>query len=134
MVVHRLGRPGVLDPVGVGADEVWQWDHALALLTAPGGYLDHVPAGVPAVLALCGLEEQPDSVGLFDFTARAMADPRLPLVLFCHRDERGLSLRAACRREAGDDDDGDGGGPDDGACDGACDGGDGGDGDGGGAA
>ena len=115
-VVHRLGRPGVLDPVGVGADEVWQWDHALALLTATGGYLDHVPAGVPAVLALCGLEDQPDSVGLFDFTARAMADPRLPLVLFCHRDERGLSLRAACRREAGDDDD-DGGGPDDGASD-----------------
>lgn len=104
-VVHRLGRPDVSDPVGVGADDVWQWDHALTLLTAPGGYLAQVPAGVPTVLALCGLEQQPDSVGLFDFTARAMADPRLPLVLFCHRGEDGLSLRAACRYEPDDDGD-----------------------------
>lgn len=105
-VVHRLGRPGVSDPVGVGADAVWQWDHAYALLTGPGGYLAQVPAGVPVVLALTGLEQQPDSVGLFEFTARAMTHPRVPLVVFCSRreDGLGLSLRAACRQEDADAD------------------------------
>lgn len=98
-VVHRLGRAGVSDPVGVGADTVWLWDHAYALLTGPGGYLAQVPAGVPVVLALTGLEQQPDSVGLFEFTARAMAHPRMPLVVFCSRLADGLSLRAACREE-----------------------------------
>ncbi len=102
-VVHRLGRAGVIDPVGVGADAVWEWDHQLALLTGPGGYLDQVPAGVPVVLALAGLEQQPDSVGLFDFTGRAMADPRLPLVMFCSRGEAGLSVRTACREDLCDD-------------------------------
>jgi len=105
-VVHRLGRAGVSDPVGVGADTVWQWDHAHALLTGPGGYLDQVPHGVPVVLALTGLEQQPDSVGLFAFTARAMAHPRVPLVVFCSRHEdglSGLSLRAACREEDAED-------------------------------
>lgn len=100
-VVHRLGRAGVSDPVGVDADAVWQWEHAYALLTGPGGYLAQVPAGVPVVLALTGLEQQPDSVGLFEFTARAMAHPRVPLVVFCSRreDGLGLSLRSACREE-----------------------------------
>lgn len=102
-VVHRLGRPGVSDPVGVGPDEVWQWDHALALLTGPGGYLDQVPAAVPVALVLAGLEQQPDSVGLFGFTARAMEHPRLPLVVFCSRGQDGLSLRAAWREEPADD-------------------------------
>ncbi len=102
-VVHRLGRPGVSDPVGTGPDEVWQWDHAHALLTGPGGYLDQVPAAVPVALVLCGLEQQPDSVGLFAFTGRAMEHPRLPLVVFCSRGQDGLHLRAACREEpAGD--------------------------------
>lgn len=96
-VVHRLGRADSLDPVGVGPHEVWQWDHAHALLTGPGGYLDQVPAQVPVVLALAGLEQQPDSVGLFEFTGRAMEHPRVPLVLFCSRAETGLSLRAAFR-------------------------------------
>ena len=102
-VVHRLGREGVVDPVGVGADEVWQWDHALALLTGPGGYLDHVPPAVPVVLVLAGVEQQPDSIGLFGFTGRAMEHPRLPLVVFCSRDGDGLSLRAAFREEDQDD-------------------------------
>ena len=88
-VVYRLGRADARDPVGVGADEVWQWDHAYALLTGAGGYLDQVPPEVPVVLALTGLEQQPDSVGLFGFTARVMAHPRLPLVLFCHRGDEG---------------------------------------------
>lgn len=102
-VVYRLGRPGVSDPVGVGPDAVWQWDHVHALLAGPGGYLDQVPGHVPVVLALTGLEEQPDSVGLFEFTGRAMAHPRVPLVLFCSRLDGGLSLRTACREEDADD-------------------------------
>lgn len=102
-VVHRLGRVGVSDPVGVSADAVWEWDHAFTLLTGPGGYLDQVPEHVPVVLALAGLEQQPDSVGLFAFTARAMAHPRLPLVVFCSRLEDSLSLRAACREDDADD-------------------------------
>ncbi|MBK8165994.1 MAG: putative selenium-dependent hydroxylase accessory protein YqeC [bacterium] len=105
-VVHRLGRSGVIDPVGVGPGDIWQWDHAHALLTAPGGYLAQVPADVPVVLVLAGLEQQPDSVGLFEFTGRAMDHPRVPLVVFCSRGEEGLVLRAACREESGDDDDG----------------------------
>jgi hypothetical protein len=56
------------------------------------------------VLALAGLEQQPDSVGLFEFTGRAMAHPRVPLVLFCSRLEDGLSLRAAWRDEEDADD------------------------------
>ncbi|MBM4129458.1 putative selenium-dependent hydroxylase accessory protein YqeC [bacterium] len=104
-VVHRLGRPDVRDPVGARPDEVWQWDHAHALLTGPGGYLDQVPAAVPIALVLAGLEQQPDSVGLFAFTGRALEHPRLPLVVFCSRGEDGLRLRAACRAEqAGGDD------------------------------
>ncbi len=103
-VVHRLGRDGVSDPVGVKGDAVWEWDHLLALLTGAGGYLDHVPDGVPVVLALAGLEQQPDSVGLFDFTARAMGDPRLPLVMFCSRGEDGvLRVRTACREDLCED-------------------------------
>lgn len=104
-VVHRLGRGEAVDPVGIGADEVWQWDHALALLTGPGGYLDQVPPEVPVALVLAGVEQQPDSIGLFGFTGRAMEHPRLPLVVFCSRGEAGLSLRAAFREDA----DGDGG-------------------------
>lgn len=102
-VVHRLGKPGVIDPVGVGPDEIWQWDHACTLLTAPGGYLAQVPDDVPVVLVLAGLEQQPDSVGLFEFTGRAMEHPRVPLVVFCSRDGQGLHLRAACREEPADD-------------------------------
>lgn len=98
-VVHRLGRPDAIDPVGVRPDEVWQWDHAWTLLTAPGGYLARVPASVPVVLVLAGLEQQPDSVGLFEFCGRAMELPRVPLVVFCSRAEQGLHLRAACREE-----------------------------------
>lgn len=103
-VVHRLGREGVADPVGIGPDEVWQWDHALALLVGPGGYLDQVPPDVPVALVLAGLEQQPDSIGLFEFTGRAMEHPRVPLVVFCSRGEEGLSLRAAFREAPGDND------------------------------
>ena len=96
-VVHRLGRGDVRDPVGVAPDALWSWDHAHELLVGAGGYLAQVPDHVPVVLALAGMEQQPDSVGLFAFVARAMAHPRLPLVLFCSRGPDGCHLRAACR-------------------------------------
>lgn len=67
-------------------------DHALARAAA-------VPPGVPVVLALTGLEDQPDSIGLFGFTGRMMADPRLAVVLFCSAVGDGLSVRACCRAE-----------------------------------
>lgn len=102
-VVHRLGRSDAIDPVRARPDEVWQWDHAWTLLTAPGGYLDHVPASVPVALVLAGLEQQPDSVGLFEFCGRAMEHPRVPLVVFCSRMGPELHLRAACREEPADD-------------------------------
>lgn len=102
-VVHRLGRADAIDPVGARPDDVWQWDHAWTLLTAPGGYLAQVPSGVPVVLVLAGLEQQPDSVGLFEFCGRAMDDPRLPLVVFCSRTPQGPQVRAACREESADD-------------------------------
>lgn len=98
-VVHRLGRAEVHDPVGVAADALWSWDHAHELLVGPEGYLAQVPAHVPVVLALAGMEQQPDSVGLFSFVARAMAHPRLPLVLFCSRGPDGCHLRSACRED-----------------------------------
>lgn len=101
-VVHRLGRDDATDPVGARPDEVWQWDHAWTLLTAPGGYLAQVPTGVPVVLVLAGLEQQPDSVGLFEFCGRAMDHPRLPLVVFCSLADGGLQLRTACREEPPD--------------------------------
>lgn len=95
-VLHRFGREaqsalGKLQPW-----TVWEWDHALALLQGEGGYLSRVPAEVPCVLALTGLDEQPDSVGLFDFVGRAMAHPRLPLVMFCSLGSETPLIRTAC--------------------------------------
>jgi probable selenium-dependent hydroxylase accessory protein YqeC len=82
-VLHRFGRQPWLPLEDLKEWTVWEWDHALALLLEPGGYLSCVPDGVPAVLALTGMDEQQDSIGLFDFVGRAMADPRLPVVMFC---------------------------------------------------
>ena len=45
--------------------------------------MDQVPPDVPVILALTGLDEQPDSIGLFEFAGQAMADGRLPIVLLC---------------------------------------------------
>ena len=52
------------------------------------------------VLALTGLEAQPDSIGMFGFTGRMMTDPRLAVVLFCTAGADGLSLRACCRADS----------------------------------
>ncbi len=83
--------PDGLEPWTVLAWEHLQ-DYALARAAA-------LPAGVPVVLALTGLEDQPDSIGLFGFTGRMMADPRLAVVLFCTAAGDELSVRACCRAE-----------------------------------
>ena len=95
-VLHRFGRiPGPL-PGDLQDWTVWEWDHSLTLLQKGGGYLDRVPAGVPCVLALTGMEAQPDSIGLFDFVGRAMEDGRLPLTLFCDLSAEPPGIRTAC--------------------------------------
>lgn len=100
-VVHRFGR----QPSSALDDhEDWtilEWDHAEQLVLGEDGYLARVPEDVPAVLALAGLGEQADSIGLFSFADRAMADPRLPLVLFCETSADPPSVRTACRDDEG---------------------------------
>lgn len=66
------------------------------LLLVPNGYLAQVPTGVPTVLALTGLADQADSIGLFEFVGRAMARPELPLVMFCSATDGTLQIRTAC--------------------------------------
>jgi probable selenium-dependent hydroxylase accessory protein YqeC len=100
--VHRWGR--LSSPVlGELADHgPLEWRHLTRLLEHDGGYLDRVPPRVPAVLALAGLSEQDDSIGLFEFVGRAMEHPELPLVLFCSLGPAGLAVRTACAEpEAG---------------------------------
>ena len=79
-----------------------EWDHLLALLQEPGGYLEQVPEGVPALLAMAGMGQVEDSIGLFDFVGRAMAHPRLPLTLFCETGGEQPSFRAGFRVEEGE--------------------------------
>ncbi len=66
------------------------------LLLGEGGYLAQVPTGVPAVLSMTGLAEQDDSIGLFEFVGKAMADPALPLVMFCTLTDDGFQIRTSC--------------------------------------
>ena len=97
--VHRLGRVPfpALDALPAGA--ILEWDHLLAVLLEPGGYLGQVPPHVPAMLAVAGMSQVDDSIGLFDFVGRAMAHPRLPLTLFCETSGEEPSFRTGCRRE-----------------------------------
>lgn len=90
---------GVLAGAELATWSTWEWEHSLELLTGPGGYLDQVPDEIPVVLALTGLDQQPDSVGLFDFVGRAMVDPRLPIVVFGSLVGDEPSLRAVWRTE-----------------------------------
>ena len=83
-------------PAGMEPWTVLAWEHLEDLVLARAGA---VPSGVPVVLALTGLEDQPDSIGLFGFTGRMMADPRLAVVLFCSAAGDGLSVRACCRAD-----------------------------------
>lgn len=98
-VLHRFGRQAWKPLEDLKSWTIWEWDHALTLLREPGGYLDHVPLEVPCVLALTGMDEQPDSIGLFDFVGRAMADPRLPLTLFCDLASVPPVIRTVCQEE-----------------------------------
>ena len=90
-------KGGILAGNELATWSTWEWEHCLELLSGPGGYLDQIPPGVPAVLALTGLDLQPDSVGLFDFVGRAMADPRVPIVVFGSLAGDEPSLRAVSR-------------------------------------
>lgn len=92
-------REGALGDADLATWTTWEWDHSLELLAGPGGYLDQVPPDVPTVLALTGLDLQPDSVGLFDFVGRAMAHPRLPIVLFGSLAGDDPGLKAVCRED-----------------------------------
>ncbi len=98
--VHRLGRrPSVvLDELPAGA--ILEWDHILELLRGDGGYLDQVPEDVPTILALGGMAEVVDSIGLFDFVGKAMEDPRLPISLFFETSGDEPSFRTGCRQES----------------------------------
>jgi hypothetical protein len=94
-------REGALGDAELATWSTWEWDHSLELLAGDGGYLEQVPPDVPVVLALTGLDLQPDSVGLFDFVGRAMAHPRLPIVLFGSLTGEDAALRAVFRTEDG---------------------------------
>lgn len=102
-ILHRFGRTKWPPLQDLEPWTVWEWDHALTLLLEPGGYLSRVPEGVPCVLALTGMSELADAIGLFDFVGRAMADPRLPLTMFCDFGTDPPVLRTACHREDGEE-------------------------------
>jgi len=95
--LHRFGQVFWSPLAGLNEWTVWEWKHQLTLLLGPGGYLDRVPADVPAVLALTGLDEEQDSIGLFGFAGEAMEDQRLPLVMFCALGEEKPMIRTAWR-------------------------------------
>ncbi len=83
--VHRWGSKTLPGLENLRGDSVMEWRHLQTLLQAEGGYMAQLPVGVPAVLVLAGLSDQDDTIGLFEFVGQAMADPRLPLVVFCSR-------------------------------------------------
>jgi probable selenium-dependent hydroxylase accessory protein YqeC len=100
-ILHRFGRVQ-WEPLGsLEADTVWEWDHAHTLLVESGGYLSQVPPEVPCVLALTGLDQQADSIGLFDFVGRAMNQTRFPLAMFCDLTAAPEVIRTVCRPESG---------------------------------
>jgi probable selenium-dependent hydroxylase accessory protein YqeC len=100
--VHRWGRGAQDWLVGLPGHTVLTWQLVSELLLAPGGYLAQVPDGVPSVLAMTGLSLQDDSIGLFEFVGRAMADPALPLAMFCSEGPDGPMIRVACVERDGD--------------------------------
>ncbi len=81
---HLLGN--TVPPPGVEPGTVLTWELLDPLVAAA---VAAVPADVPVVLALAGLEDQPDSIGLFAFTGRMMEHPRLAVVLFCGAERTG---------------------------------------------
>ncbi len=105
-VVHRFDRQEFPPLKDLKAHDVWLWDHSFTLLTSPGGYLAQVPAEVPVVLALTGLANQDDSIGMFEFTGKVMENERMPLVVFCETSGDNPSFRTSCRRDEDDDEQG----------------------------
>ena len=101
-ILHRFGRVEWPPLADMKSWTVWEWDHFLTLLLEPGGYLSRVPEGIPCVLALTGMGEQPDSIGLFDFVGRAMQSPRLSLTMFCDLGADQPVVRTACDQDRGE--------------------------------
>lgn len=97
-VLHRLGRlsrPGVPEDPATPCD----WDVLWRLLAGPDGYLERVPPGVPAAVALLQLGAARDSVGLFGFLARVMGEGNVPLVVLGELAGPEAGLRTAYRRD-----------------------------------
>ena len=93
--IHRWTTVPFAAFAGLPDYTVLEWSHVADLLLADGGYLAQVPAEVPAVLALTGLADQDDSIGLFGFVGQAMENPALPLALFCSLGADGWDMRTA---------------------------------------
>jgi probable selenium-dependent hydroxylase accessory protein YqeC len=102
-ILHRFGRVEWPPLADLKSWTVWEWEHQLKLLMEPGGYLSRVPEGIPCVLALTGMGEQPDSIGLFEFVGKAMDNPRLPLVMFCDLGADPSVIRTAFNEESGEE-------------------------------
>ncbi len=102
-VVHRFDRQEFPPLKELKAHDVWQWDHSYTLLTAPGGYLEQVPADIPVVLAMTSLAQQDDSIGMFEFVGKVMENDRMPLVVFCETTGENPSFRTSCRRDEDDE-------------------------------
>ena len=95
-VLHRFGVVDWPPLAGLKEWTVWEWDHARTLLLSGGGYLSRVPAGIPCVLALTGMDVQADSIGLFQFVGQTMENERLPLTMFCDFGQTEPVIRTAC--------------------------------------
>lgn len=97
-VLHRHGRRTA--PWGELAPGVtWDWELMFRLLAGPGGYLARVPEGVPPLLVLTQLAGLADSLGLFAFVGRVMAETAVPIVVFGELEADEPRLLAACRAE-----------------------------------
>ncbi len=99
-ILHRFGRVDWPPLRDLEATTAWEWDHALTLLLEDGGYISQVPEGLPCVLALTGMGEQQDSIGLFEFVGRAMAHERLPLAMFCDLAGNPAAIRTVCQKKS----------------------------------
>lgn len=95
-VVHRFGRQPSKALESLKEWENLEWDHLQDILQGPGGYLEQVPEGVPAMLILTGMDTQDDSIGLFSFVGQAMENPRVPIVAFCDFGSENGEIRVAC--------------------------------------
>jgi len=99
-ILHRFGQVDWAPLNDLKTWTVWEWDHALTLLVEPGGYVSQVPEGIPCVLALTGMGEQSDSIGLFAFVGQAMENPRLSLTMFCDLEGDQPVIRTAYNEES----------------------------------